>query len=1510
MFDFPLPLSNQPKQIHSKAGSKRKPLSRTRQSVRIDNRDDPAAPSQLGNLGTRALSMQLARDWTKRLIFGTGLAIACAALAHADARSLASAKTTAVANGTVTDVSEQIFASSFEVPGAASINLASAQPPQGFALSASALPLIAVDIHDPSGLSFDRITYTLDGVDIEPGSRLGNDIIAYSVPQTLAVGSHRVDIQVGDAVGSWSFEVIDAPTVIRLDPNGLHFPSASQPPIEALITDQGAELVPASIQLALDGRTITDLSQLDCVSAHECTIRYLPPQPLAIGTYRIEVGADNTLGMAVTASSHFYVDPADQYVAKFLSPVEGATLTAPIVAARFQAGSNVTSVAQMTMNGQAAGVDGYADGQRIYAAITNLQPGANEITAVVHFENGQTRTVVRHVTFDAPPTVTVTSPSDWQSFGPTSLQVSGNSTNLTGGVERPISIVGTTSRTVAQVTINQQLAQLDANGRNFRFDNFFVHEGTNLISVNASDELQRVGSTQLVVYVDYTAPLLTIEHPTSGALTSAGRIDVRGVVNDAVEPGINALNPIVTVTNVTNARSVTARVVDRYYLASELPLEVGANVLRVTATDTLGNSRVQNTEITRIAAGTQRITLLAGDRQSGPINAELPQPLVVVAMDADGLPLVDLPIRFDVQRGAGSISTAQGQPTLPDGIRPARNLSVRTDASGRAAAWLTTGSEAGESSNMVRAWNDALAEDVLFTATGLRDAVHSLQIKGASGGQFAQTNSQPLEALTVIARDASRNPVNATPVVFNIVSGEAIFNSASAPNATVAADGQSIVALTDKDGLVSVRPHTGNRSGVVRIRAQAAPTPGTAIGSATFQLMVLDRRDGPTQFGGLVMDQTGAPLAGIRLSIARTSLSAITDAEGKFVFEDQVPAGKIDLFVDGRTAGGGNAREYPALHFETAVIQGQDNQLPHPIYLPAISHALERVVGGNRDVVLTVPGIEGFEMVVKANSVTFPDGSREGPVVVTAVNKDRLPMVAPGSNATFSGLGWTIQPTGTRFDPPIEVRIPNVDGMKPGETAAIVQWDHDLATFVPMGRGTVNESGTQIVTDSGSGITKAGWGGCQDCPPITPNDGDDECPNPPRRTMTPSITVAGKIKLTADGREDKLLKGIATLAPDNVDPDPAGTSVALLAEPLGDCGGLEITWDFADGTPTVTGTSITHKFVNAGNYNVTVTGRCTGCNETIDPAHIRVMIFKVKITAPAAPEQTLSNANPPVMPDIEFEATVTPTEAGPDLSYEWQMDTRFVKGSVRDDQYHFPSGGGVEAKTGDTGRKWKPEWGTRLLASRDIKVKVKAFSAETPALAATHEHKDFKILGDNPSSASINGIIGDDPYFLHRLVQQESSYHQFNVGGGLGGTPNFGPPNGFGIMQHDPANEDQVYSWLVNTSDGPVTLNAKRAIADVFWPAQVSQYDLHQLNPMNPRVPVHVDVDEGGAGCLFTHDTGHTFHDPIWIKAYNSATRHYMVWQNAVAATAIWKRNELAGDGRNYVHLVCNAVAP
>jgi large repetitive protein len=53
-------------------------------------------------------------------------------------------------------------------------------------------------------------------------------------------------------------------------------------------------------------------------------------------------------------------------------------------------------------------------------------------------------------------------------------------------------------------------------------------------------------------------------------------------------------------------------------------------------------------------------------------------------------------------------------------------------------------------------------------------------------------------------------------------------------------------------------------------------------------------------YGSIVYTDKGKPLRGARISVGRTALAAITDDKGAFQL-DNIPPGRIDLFIDGRT---------------------------------------------------------------------------------------------------------------------------------------------------------------------------------------------------------------------------------------------------------------------------------------------------------------------------------------------------------------------------------------------------------------------------------------------------------------------------------------------------------------------------------------------------------------------------------------------------------------------------------
>ncbi len=1101
--------------------------------------------------------------------------------------------------------SDRIFCSRFESVACTPLTdsespLVFSQEPAIVFVAPGQLPIIGANILDSeSGVNASSIQLFLDGQNVSDS--ISFDAVAgklrFSPKNAPSVGQHTVRLKVKDVANnetdtSWNFRVSTVPEITSVAPLNIQveFDNAK---ITANFSDASEEIDPASIELLVNNNNVTANSVIKLTSPRAGTIEYRFPQPIVAGAYAATFQIANKQFAGTSKSWDFWILAPESIIAEVVSPATNFVSTVPLVNIAIRALSNRAYVSGVLVGGIQARAGPY-DGTNapLFEAQLKLIPGLNTIPVIVGFEDGETRTINYQITYDAPPQIKIVSPVDLQIFGPIAptTNAPGGALALTGAVERPIAISGTLDRQVAQVQINQQAAVLSPDGRSFTFANYFAREGVNLITAVATDASGRVGLSNITIYVDQTGPIVAVEGPSNNSVTSANQLDIRGVVNDAVEAGANAPEPVVQIKNIANGQVVTAQTNDRYFVAKNIPIEVGANDLEVKATDSAGNFRLSTLRVSRVAVGSKRITLLDGNHQSASVSTTLATPLTVSAIDETGNAIGNIPVRFDVVRGAGSISTLPNAPVLIDGINPARNLEVTTDQLGIAKVWLTLGSQTGVGANAVRASNVSIAEDALFIASGQRGSPEYTLVEGASSAQFAHPNSQPLEPLSAVVYDAKFNRAINVPVRFTVLSGDAKFTASSAPGGVVSEIGKILEVPTDKNGIAAARPQLGDAPGSIKISAKALGAPETAL-AAVFQINTLLPQTGPTKLGGVVLDHRGTPLAGVRFSIARTNLSVTSDSAGKFQFLSQVPPGKIDLFVDGRTVQTQPNQQYPALHFETTIVRGQSNQLPHAIYLPPINLLDAKVVGGPADVSMTMAGYEGFEMIVKAGSVTFPDGSRVGPLVISPVHNDRLPMVPPGGGSTFGTVAWTIQPTGTRFDPPIQVKIPSPGGMPRGTAVSLVQWDHDLAMFVPIGRATVSEDGAQIVSDVGSGISKAGWGGCAPgtCPPTPPNcSTDSDGPKPPvnyevkakqleRHWFTLFISVMTEVDL------DKIQQALPV-------------DFRLIVSPRG-CDEVSYKWlDFGDGGVGF-GNPVEHEYEDGGEgtLKVDVTCQYTKC---------------------------------------------------------------------------------------------------------------------------------------------------------------------------------------------------------------------------------------------------------------------------------------------------------------------------
>jgi hypothetical protein len=188
---------------------------------------------------------------------------------------------------------------------------------------------------------------------------------------------------------------------------------------------------------------------------------------------------------------------------------------------------------------------------------------------------------------------------------------------------------------------------------------------------------------------------------------------------------------------------------------------------------------------------------------------------------------------------------------------------------------------------------------------------------------------------------------------------------------------------------------------------------------------------------------------------------------------------------------------FPGLSFNQVIVPNAANGLSAPVKLPPLNPANAVTYDGTQDITLTLEGVEGLEMTIKAGSMTRRDGTRPSPsdpqvMSLNQVHHDDVPMPMPdGVSPPFA---WTLQPAGSTFDPPVAVIYPNMTGLDPGAVAYFLSYNHDNEQFDIVASGSVSEDGSVITTDPGSGLTLSGWG-CN-CPPYAvTGDVEEDCPD-------------------------------------------------------------------------------------------------------------------------------------------------------------------------------------------------------------------------------------------------------------------------------------------------------------------------------------------------------------------------------------------------------------------------------
>ncbi len=943
------------------------------------------------------------------------------------------------------------------------------------------------------------------------------------------------------------------------------------PAVIVNFTDADSGVDPASLEVKVDGASI----RANCsVSAASATCE--PPE-LAQGSHTVEASAADRAGNRATVSGSFeIVLDSNPPTLRLVSPSAGVIVgdATPAIEIEYSDPNGVdTASLHVVLDGTDLTASCTVQAERATCEPPALAPGVHTLEVEVADRRGQRASLSRVFEIVLSLTVVIESPVPGELTRVDSLDVSGRVPPETDSV-----VVNGISGTIQ--------------GDTFVVEDVPLHEGGNILTVVARSQGGGIGTATVTLIRDTKPPQVGILSPREGRVTTESQIAVTGEFHDPVSSHAATTPPVVLV------NGVPALVEQRTFFLDNLLLQPGENRIRVTVTDAAGNEGVAEVTVRSEPAAGQQIEMLLGNGQTGPAGQLLADPLVVRLRDAIGNPLPGRRVLFHVTRGGGRIAA---------GGEEGAQLTVPTDEQGLARVNFTLGSRAGAGNHEVAVTAAGFPGEVVFWASAQLGEAHRIvrlvgdhhQI-GAMKGAVSSRFPKPL--LTQVF-DGEGNPVPGVEVIYRVLTGGGSFDGAQEARKVTNAQGVAAAAFT-------LGPDPGANANLV-----TAEFDGLAELPVVFSISGLE--PGPeseTAMVGIVLDNQDDPVPGVTLFVPGAPAPAVSDAAGRFRISG-VPVGTVDLHVDGSTAS--RPGTWPHIAFHITTVSGADNGVGMPIRLLPIDVAGGKVVGGPEEVVVPMRGVPGASLIVAPNSVTFPDGSRTGVVSFTQVHVDKAPMIAPmGSGFT---VAFTVQPPGTRFDPPVRLTLPNT-GLPPGSEVDIFSFDHDMGEFISAGTSTVTEDGLLIRSNPGSGISKSGWGGGVPPPPPTTDTchpgSCTSCSGGKPVPLCDECSTCGGGGAKASCRP-RTLDAVKVLGPDG---DPKllvigkGKTADLRAMITGTCSNRKVTWDFGDGGAAGQGESVSRVYARAGDFTVTARAECTNCSGVASKmGTFRVVVIDVKV---------------------------------------------------------------------------------------------------------------------------------------------------------------------------------------------------------------------------------------------------------------------------------------------------------
>lgn len=264
----------------------------------------------------------------------------------------------------------------------------------------------------------------------------------------------------------------------------------------------------------------------------------------------------------------------------------------------------------------------------------------------------------------------------------------------------------------------------------------------------------------------------------------------------------------------------------------------------------------------------------------------------------------------------------------------------------------------------------------------------------------------------------------------------------------------------------------------VSAQLQAGDSLECTIFSSSFEVLESKGVSAPdTSFSGRLLDTNDyvsgmeTPIANATISFLGTGISTVSGADGSF-FLAGLPGDSLILDIDSSTAlPGPNGVSYAGFREKLNVIGCLSNVEERPFFLPRIDESSIVEVDPSQTTTVTNSSL-GVSMTVPPHTA-MQDGSEfEGALSISEVPGGLAPAALPAE--LDPGLLVTIQPVGVTFADPVPMTFPNIDQLASGSMVNLWSLDPDSGEFEIVGRGEVNEDGSEIETISG-GVRAADW---------------------------------------------------------------------------------------------------------------------------------------------------------------------------------------------------------------------------------------------------------------------------------------------------------------------------------------------------------------------------------------------------------------------------------------------------